>query len=52
MKHPKLYDGKQDIEVFDNWVHSVMNYADIMKIRERTMIRMMSEYVTGTAKNF
>ena len=52
MKHPELYNGKLDIETFDNWVHSITNYADVMKIRERTMIRLMSEYVTGTAKTF
>ena len=52
MKHPEPYDGEPDIELFDNWVHSVTNYADVMRIRERTMIRMMSEYVTGTAKTF
>lgn len=52
MKHPEPYDGKQDIEIFDNWVLSVTNYADIMRIRERTMIRMMLEYVTGDAKMF
>ena len=38
MKHPELYNGKLDIETFDNWVHSVTNYADVMKIRKRTMI--------------
>ena len=52
MKHPTPYDGKQDIETFDNWVHSVTNYAKILKIREKTMILMMSEYVTGTARTF
>ena len=52
MKHPEPYDGEPDIEVFDNWVHSITNYADVMKIRERTMIRMMSKYITETAKTF
>ena len=52
MKHPEIYDGKQDIEAFDNWVYSVTNYADVMRIRERTMIRIMAGYVAGTAKEF
>ena len=52
MKHPEPYNSKPDIEVFDNWVHSVTNYADVMRIHECTMIRMMSKYVTETAKMF
>ena len=52
MKHPEPYNGKPDIDVFNSWVHSVINYTDVMKIRERTMIRMMSEYMTDKAKTF
>ena len=52
MKHPEPYDGKADLDVFDGWVHSITNYAEVMKVRETTMIRMMSEYVTGTARIF
>ena len=52
MKHPELYDSELDIELFNNWVHSVTNYADIMRICEHTMIHMISECVTGMAKTF
>ena len=38
MKHPTPYDGKPDIQKFDQWIASILNYADVMKIRERTMI--------------
>ena len=50
MKHPEPYDGKQDLEVFDNWVNNVMTYAEVMKIRESTMIRLMLSYVTLGAR--
>ena len=52
MKLPKPYDGKQDVEEFDSWSFGITNYAEIMKIRERTMIRMMAESLTGKAKIF
>ena len=52
MKHPETYDGKADLEAFDNWVNSILTYAEVMKIRENTMINMMSSYVSGTAQNF
>jgi hypothetical protein len=52
MKHPTPYDGKPDIQKFDQWIASILNYADVMKIRERTMIGLMSEYVSGQAKDF
>ena len=38
MKHPELYDGKPDIKLFNNWVHSITNYTNIMRIHEHTMI--------------
>ena len=52
MKHPAPYNGKANIQVFDHWMTSITNYAKMMKIRERTMIRLMSAYVTGKAGEF
>jgi hypothetical protein len=52
MKHPTPYNGKPDIQVYDHWMASITNYAQTMKIRERTMIGMMSAYVTGKAGDF
>ena len=52
MKHPTPYNGKPDIQVYDQWMASITNYAQTMKIRERTMIGMMSAYVTGKAGDF
>ena len=52
MKHPDPYDGSPDLEVFDNWMNSVLNYADIMKLRESTTIKMMAEFMTGTPRTF
>ena len=52
MKHPTPYNGKPDIQVFDHWMASITNYAKTMKIREKTMIGMMSAYVTGKAGDF
>ena len=42
MKQPDTYDGKQDIDVFDDWATSITNYADVMKVSEGTMIKMMT----------
>ena len=52
MKLPKPYDGKPDVEEFDSWSFGITNYAEVMKIRERTMIRMLAESLTGKAKIF
>jgi len=52
MKHPESYDGKPDLELFDGWMNSIITYADVMKIREKTMIKLMSSYVTGNAQLF
>ncbi|KAF9642116.1 hypothetical protein BDM02DRAFT_3193888 [Thelephora ganbajun] len=52
MTPPVPYDGRNDLEYFDNWALSVTNYVDIMKIHERTMMKMMSGYVSGQAQTF
>lgn len=52
MKLPESYDGKADIEAFDAWVFSITNYADVMRIREGTMIKMMMEFMTGKPRTF
>ncbi|KAF9641922.1 hypothetical protein BDM02DRAFT_3194260 [Thelephora ganbajun] len=52
MTPPVPYDSRNDLEYFDNWALSVTNYADVMKIHERTMMKMMSGYVSGQAQTF
>ena len=52
MKHPTPYNGEPDLKKFNLWTASVVHYVDIMKYRERTMISLISEYVTGRAKEF
>ena len=52
MKHPKSYNRKPDLELFDGWMNSIITYADVMRIRESTMIKLMSSYVTGNAQLF
>ena len=52
MKHLMPYNGKANIQVFDYWMASIMNYTETMKIHEKTMIGMMSAYVTKKAGDF
>lgn len=52
MKFPDVYDGRNDLEHFDNWISSVSNYADVMKIRETTMIKMLHGCLSGEAQTF
>ena len=52
MKFPETYDGKADIDVFDEWAYSVVNYARVMKVRDQTMIRIINGLVSGKAKDF
>ena len=52
MKMPGTYDGSTDMDVFDSWVYSITNYANVMRIRETTMIRIMADLVAGKAAKF
>ena len=52
MKFPETYDGKADNDVFDEWAYSVVNYAKVMKVQDRTMIRMINNLVLDKVKGF
>jgi len=52
MKLPLPYDGKADLEAFDQWTFSVTNYAKVMRVSDKTMIRVMTDLVSGKAKGF
>jgi len=52
MKLPDPYDGKADLEAYDHWVFCVTNYAIVMRISDKTMIRVMADLVTGKAQAF
>ena len=52
MKTPETYNGKADIDVFNDWAYSIVNYAKVMKVKDQTMIRFMNDLVSDKAKGF
>jgi len=52
MKLPEPYDGKADLDAFDQWTFRVTNYAKVMQVSDKTMIRVMADLVTGKAQGF
>jgi len=52
MKLPAPYNGKADLDAFDQWTFRVTNYAKVMKISDKTMIRVIADLVTDKAQGF
>jgi len=52
MDKPPKYDGRADLEAFDEWAFKVTNYAKGMKLSTKSIIRLISDLVTGKAANF
>ena len=52
MKLPEPYDGKADLDAFDRWTFKVTNYSKVMRISDKTMIRIMADLLTGKAQGF
>jgi hypothetical protein len=52
VKPPPAYDCKADLDFFDQWAFKVVNYANIMKIRDRTMVQLVDSMLTGKAQSF
>ena len=52
MPVPGSYDGKPDLDVFDSWTFSIVNYMEFMRADDESMIRLLETLVTGIAKQF
>ena len=52
MKLPEPYDGKADLDAFDQWTFKVTNYSKVMQISDKIMIRIMADLLTSKAQGF
>ena len=46
------YDGKLDLDIFDSWTFSIVNYMEFMRADNESMIRLLETLITGIVKQF
>ena len=52
MQLPESYDGRPDPDVFATWTQKIIGYMEYMGVNDESMIRVMSNLVTGDAERF
>lgn len=47
-----VYDGKDDLDIFDQWVYEVDTWKDLYQLGDRQMIQILVQFMSGKASRF